>query len=85
MKLILVVLTTGAPGGTNSTIKGTGHFVSGGVAATANSGLTVTMGGTSAAYDHSGQPVDLPEQDPECRRFVDDAVRPDVRPELIGG
>jgi hypothetical protein len=59
MKLILVVLTTGAPGGANSTIKGTGHFVSGGVAATANSGLTVTMGGTSAAYDHSVQPVDL--------------------------
>jgi hypothetical protein len=53
MKLILVVLTTGAPGGSNSTIKGTGHFVSGGVAATSNSGLTVTMGGTSAAFDHS--------------------------------
>jgi hypothetical protein len=53
MKLVLVVLTTGAPGGTNSTIKGTGHFVGGGVAATSNSGLTVTMGGTSAAYDHS--------------------------------
>jgi hypothetical protein len=53
MKLILVVLTTGAPGGSNATIKGTGHFVSGGVAATSNSGLTVTMGGTSAAFDHS--------------------------------
>jgi hypothetical protein len=53
MKLVLVVLTTGDPGGTNSTIKGTGHFVGGGVAATANSGLTITMGGTSAAFDHS--------------------------------
>jgi hypothetical protein len=53
MKLVLIVLTTGAPGGNNSTIKGTGHFVSGGVAATSNSGLTLTMGGTSAAFDHS--------------------------------
>ena len=33
--------------------KRTGHFVSGGVAATANSGLTVTFGGTSASFDHS--------------------------------
>jgi hypothetical protein len=53
MKMVLVCLTTGDPGGSNSTIKGTGHFVSGGVAATSNSGLTVTYGGTSAAYDHS--------------------------------
>lgn len=53
LKLVLVCLTTGAPGGTNSTIKGTGFFNSGGVAATANSGLNVAFGGTSAAYDHS--------------------------------
>lgn len=53
MKLVLVVLTTGAPGGTNSTIKGTGFFQSGGVAATANSGLDLTFGGTSAVFDHS--------------------------------
>src|SRR5690348_7304083 len=39
LKSVWTVLTTGGPGGANSTIKGTGHFVSGGVAATANSGL----------------------------------------------
>jgi hypothetical protein len=53
MKFILTVLTTGDPGGNNATIKGTGHFVSGGVAATANSGMTITFGGTSAAFDHT--------------------------------
>lgn len=53
MRLALTVLTTGDPGATNSTIKGTGFFISGGVAATANSGLQVTFGGTSAAFDHS--------------------------------
>lgn len=53
MRLVLICLTTGAPGGNNSTIKGTGFFQSGGVAATANSGLDLTFGGTSAAYDHS--------------------------------
>ena len=47
------VLTTGAPGGANSTIKGAGFFQSGGVAATANSGLDLTFGGTSATFDHS--------------------------------
>lgn len=52
-KMVLTVLTTGAPGGTNATIKGTGFFQSGGVAATANSGLNVAVGGTSAAFDHS--------------------------------
>src|SRR6266550_9389610 len=36
-RFVLTVLTTGDPGGTNSTIKGTGLFQSGGVAATANS------------------------------------------------
>ncbi len=53
LRMVLVVLTTGAPGGNNATIKGTGVFVSGGVAATANSGLQVPFGGTSAAFDHS--------------------------------
>lgn len=53
LRLKLVVLTTGAPGGNNATIKGTGVFQSGGVAATANSGMSVLFGGTSAAFDHS--------------------------------
>lgn len=53
MRLVLVVLTTGDPGGTNSTMKGTGFFQSGGVAATSNSGLDLTIGGTSGAFDHS--------------------------------
>ena len=53
LKGVFTVLTTGAPGGNNSTIKGTGFFQSGGVAATANSGLNVAFGGTSAAFDHS--------------------------------
>ena len=45
-----VVRTIGAPGA-NSTIIGTGIFQSGGVAATANSGLDLTFGGTSCAFD----------------------------------
>jgi hypothetical protein len=53
LKMIMACRTTGAPGGTNATILGHGFFISGGVAATANSGLQVTFGGTSAAYDHS--------------------------------
>jgi hypothetical protein len=53
MKMILACRTTGAPGGTNATMLGHGFFISGGLAATANSGLQVTFGGTSAAYDHS--------------------------------
>jgi hypothetical protein len=53
LEMTLIVLTTGAPGGTNATIKGTGWFLSGGVAATANSGLNVQFGGTSAVFDHS--------------------------------
>ena len=53
LRMVLTVLTTGAPGGNNSTIKGGGMFQSGGVAATSNSGLDLTFGGTSAAYDHS--------------------------------
>jgi hypothetical protein len=46
----LVCRTTGAPGGANASIKGWGFFVSGGVAATANSGLQVTFGGGAAAH-----------------------------------
>jgi hypothetical protein len=53
LRLRLTVRTTGAPGGANSTILGTGFFISGGVAATANSGLQVTFGGTSATFDHA--------------------------------
>jgi hypothetical protein len=53
LRMILICRTTGDPGGTNSTMMGWGAFISGGVAATANSGLQVTFGGTSAAYDHS--------------------------------
>jgi hypothetical protein len=49
----LVCTATGAPGGANSTIKGWGFFISGGVAATANSGMNITFGGTAATYDHS--------------------------------
>jgi hypothetical protein len=45
-----VVRTIGAAGA-NSTIMGEGWFQSGGVAATANSGLQVTFGGTSCAFD----------------------------------
>jgi hypothetical protein len=53
LRMILICRTTGDPGGTNSTMIGWGAFIAGGVAATANSGLQVTFGGTSAAYDHS--------------------------------
>jgi len=53
LRSVWTILTTGDPGGTNSTIKGTGFFQSGGVAATANSGLDLTFGGTSASFDHS--------------------------------
>ena len=49
----LVCTATGAPGGSNATMKGWGIFLSGGVAATANSGLQVPFGGTAATYDHS--------------------------------
>lgn len=45
-----VVRTIGAAGA-NSTIIGSGIFQSGGVAATANSGLDLTFGGTSCAFD----------------------------------
>jgi hypothetical protein len=53
LRMIITCRTTGAPGGANSTVLGHGFFISGGVAATANSGLQVTFGGTSATFDHS--------------------------------
>jgi len=53
LEVILTCRTTGAPGGANSTMMGHGFFISGGVAATANSGLQVTFGGTLATFDHS--------------------------------
>lgn len=53
LRMILMCRATGAPGGANSTIIGWGQFISGGVAATANTGLQVTFGGTAATYDHS--------------------------------
>jgi hypothetical protein len=53
LRMSLVCIATGAPGGTNATMRGWGFFISGGVAATANSGMQITFGGTNAAYDHS--------------------------------
>ena len=50
MKLVIVVRTIGAAGA-NSTCMAAGYFNSGGVAATANSGLNVMIGGTSCAFD----------------------------------
>lgn len=53
LRMICVCTATGAPGGANSTMKAWGCFNSGGVAATANSGMTITFGATAATYDHS--------------------------------
>jgi hypothetical protein len=53
LRMICVCTATGAPGGSNATMKGWGFFISGGVAATANSGLQVPFGATAATYDHS--------------------------------
>lgn len=53
LRMLLVVRTTGAPGGANSSMLGHGFFISGGVAATANSGLQVLFGGTAATFDHA--------------------------------
>jgi hypothetical protein len=53
LRSIWTVRTIGAPGGNNATIMGGGFFQSGGVAATANSGLDVTFGQTSAVFDQS--------------------------------
>lgn len=46
-----VVRTISATTGANSTIIGGGTFTSPGLAATANSGLTLTFGGTSCLFD----------------------------------
>lgn len=48
-----VVTAIGAPGGNNASMIGEGIFVSGGVAATANSGLQLAFGGTAAVFDQS--------------------------------
>jgi hypothetical protein len=53
LRSIWTVRTIGAPGGNNATIMGGGIFQSGGVAATANSGLDLTFGQTSAVFDQS--------------------------------
>jgi hypothetical protein len=50
LEFVVVVRTIGAAGA-NSTCMGQGLFISGGVAATANSGLQVTFGGTSCSFD----------------------------------
>lgn len=50
LRFVVVFRTIGAAGA-NSTCIGQGTFVSGGVAATANSGLQVAFGGTSASVD----------------------------------
>jgi len=46
-----IVRTISPTAGANSTIIGEGIFISGGVAATANSGLQVPFGGTSCLFD----------------------------------
>lgn len=53
MRMLFEVRTTGDPGGANSTMFAHGFFLSGGVAATANSGMQLALGGVSAAFDHS--------------------------------
>lgn len=53
LRMVLVVRTVGLSGGNNATIIGEGIFQSGGVAATANSGLDLTFGGTSAVFDQT--------------------------------
>jgi len=53
MRILFEVRTTGDPGA-NSTMAAHGFFISGGVAATANSGLQLALGGVvNAAFDHS--------------------------------
>src|SRR6476469_145175 len=51
LRSVWTVLTISPTAGANSTIIGEGLFQSGGVAATANSGLDVTFGGTSCLFD----------------------------------
>jgi hypothetical protein len=52
MHMKMVCTATGYPGA-NATMRAWGFFVAGGVAATANSGLQLTFGGTNAAFDHT--------------------------------
>lgn len=51
LRSVWVVRTISATTGANSTMIGSGTFISGGVAATANSGLQVAFGGTSCLFD----------------------------------
>jgi hypothetical protein len=53
LRSIWTVTAIGAPGGNNASMTGEGFFISGGVAATANSGLQVTFGGAAAGFDQS--------------------------------
>lgn len=53
MRFCILIRTVGLSGGNNATAISSGFFQSGGVAATANSGLDLTFGGTSAAFDHT--------------------------------
>jgi hypothetical protein len=53
LKMKLVCTATGAPGGSNSTMKAWGWFMGGGLAGTASTGLHLTFGGTAAVFDHS--------------------------------
>jgi hypothetical protein len=52
LRMLLEVRATGDPGA-NSTMMGHGFFLSGGVAATANSGMQIPLGGLAATFDHS--------------------------------
>jgi hypothetical protein len=53
LRSLWTVTAIGAPGGNNASMIGEGLFISGGVAATANTGLQVTFGGTAAVFDQS--------------------------------
>jgi hypothetical protein len=53
LRSLWTVTAIGAPGGNNASMIGEGFFQSGGVAATANSGLDLTFGGTAAVFDQS--------------------------------
>lgn len=53
LRSLWTVTAIGAPGGNNASMIGQGTFISGGVAATANSGLQVAFGGTAAVFDQS--------------------------------
>lgn len=53
LRSLWTVTSIGAPGGNNASMIGEGLFQSGGVAATANSGLDCTFGGVAAVFDQS--------------------------------